>query len=217
MIKGYIFDLDGVIVDTAKYHYQSWNRLAQKIGFSITEEQNENLKGVSRMESLEYILTLGEHSITQDEKVKLAQLKNQWYVELISDLDQSEILPGAKEFLIELNEEGLSVALGSASRNSVRILTGLGIINLFDEIIDGNKTTKSKPHPQVFLMGAKALQLAPSECVVFEDSINGVKAANKGGFTSVGVGDVEILNEADYIVSDLSDMTIAKLNKMARR
>jgi len=119
--------------------------------------------------------------------------------------------------LIELNEEGLSVALGSASRNSVRILTGLGIINLFDEIIDGNKTTKSKPHPQVFLMGAKALQLAPSECVVFEDSINGVKAANKGGFTSVGVGDVEILNEADYIVSDLSDMTIAKLNKMARR
>lgn len=214
MIKGYIFDLDGVIVDTAKYHYEAWNRLANKIGFSITEEQNENLKGVSRMESLQYILTLGEHSIADNELAKLAELKNTWYVELISNLQQSEILPGAKELLLELKASDCKVALGSASKNSVRILTGLDIIHLFDEIIDGNKTTRSKPHPQVFLMGAEALGLQPKECVVFEDSINGVEAANTGGFMSVGVGDAETLKNADIVVPDLAGLTMTQIEEL---
>lgn len=214
MIKGYIFDLDGVIVDTAKYHYEAWNRLANKVGFSITEEQNENLKGVSRMESLQYILTLGEHSIADNELAKLAELKNTWYVELISNLQQSEILPGAKELLLELKASDCKVALGSASKNSVRILTGLDIIHLFDEIIDGNKTTKSKPHPQVFLMGAEALGLQPTECVVFEDSINGVEAANTGGFLSVGVGDAETLKNADIVVPDLAGLTMTQIEEL---
>lgn len=214
MIKGYIFDLDGVIVDTAKYHYEAWNRLANKIGFSITEEQNENLKGVSRMESLQYIMTLGEHSIADNELAKLAELKNTWYVELISNLQQSEILPGAKELLLELKASDCKVALGSASKNSVRILTGLDIIHLFDEIIDGNKTTKSKPHPQVFLMGAEALGLQPKECVVFEDSINGVEAANTGGFMSVGVGDAETLKNADIVVPDLAGLTMTQIEEL---
>lgn len=214
MFKGYIFDLDGVIVDTAKYHYEAWNRLANKIGFSITEEQNENLKGVSRMESLQYILTLGEHYIADNELAKLADLKNTWYVELISNLQQSEILPGAKELLLELKASDCKVALGSASKNSVRILTGLDIIHLFDEIIDGNKTTKSKPHPQVFLMGAEALGLQPKECVVFEDSINGVEAANTGGFMSVGVGDAETLKNADIVVPDLAGLTMTQIEEL---
>lgn len=214
MIKGYIFDLDGVIVDTAKYHYEAWNRLANKIGFSITEEQNENLKGVSRMESLQYILTLGEHYIADNELAKLADLKNTWYVELISNLQQSEILPGAKELLLELKASDCKVALGSASKNSVRILTGLDIIHLFDEIIDGNKTTKSKPHPQVFLMGAEALGLQPKECVVFEDSINGVEAANTGGFMSVGVGDAETLKNADIVVPNLAGLTMTQIEEL---
>ena len=214
MLKGYIFDLDGVIVDTAKYHFQAWNRLANKLGYEITEEQNENLKGVSRVESLDYILTLGDHNIANSEKAKLAALKNQWYVELISGLDRSEILPGALELLEELNRAGLKVSLGSASKNSVKILSGLGIIGLFDEIIDGNKTTKSKPHPQVFLMGAESLGLAPDECVVFEDSLNGVKAANSGGFVSVGVGSPDVLGEANIVVPNLEGMTVAKLQTL---
>jgi len=214
MIKGYIFDLDGVIVDTAKYHYQSWNRLANKLGFNITEEENENLKGVSRMESLEYILTLGETSILENEKIKLAELKNRWYVELISSLSQTDIMPGVKELLEELKSNNLKIALGSASKNSEKILRGLQLIDFFDVIIDGNKTSKSKPHPQVFLLGAKSLALEPRECIVFEDSAKGIQAANQGGFISVGLGDSNYLHEADLVLKDLEDMSIGKLTQL---
>ena len=212
-IKGYIFDLDGVIVDTAKYHYNSWRRLANKLGFDITEEQNENLKGVSRKESLEYILSIGETSIPEKEKIKLTELKNSWYVESISDMDDSELLPGALDLLKDIKAKKLGIALGSASKNSVRILKSTGIYDYFDAIIDGTKTTESKPHPQVFLMGAEALKLKPEECVVFEDSINGVKAANTGGFISIGVGNEDILNHADFVLPDLDQCTILKIEK----
>jgi len=216
-MNGYIFDLDGVIVDTAKYHYASWNRLANTLGFEITLEQNENLKGVSRMESLQYILSLGNQTIADNELIKLAELKNQWYVEMISDLQQSEILPGAKTLLLELRAAGAKVALGSASKNSERILSGLEIIHLFDHIIDGNKTTESKPHPQVFLMGAEALGLDPADCIVFEDSIKGVEAANAGGFVSVGVGNAETLAAADFVLPDLAGITMAKIDHLIAR
>jgi len=210
-IKGYIFDLDGVIVDTAKYHYNSWRRLANKLGFDITEEQNENLKGVSRKESLEYILELGKMTFSDKEQVKMAELKNQWYVQSISGMDASELLPGSKNLLEDIKNLGLSVSLGSASKNSVRILESTGIISLFDAIIDGTKTSKSKPHPQVFQMGAEALGLGPEECVVFEDSINGIKAANTGGFISIGVGDAEVLKEADFVLPNLAGVTVESL------
>jgi len=216
MINGYIFDLDGVIVDTAKYHYEAWNRLAQKFGFSISLEENENLKGVSRMESLDYILSLGKQEIAATEKIKLAELKNQWYVELISDLNKTEILPGAEELLLELKANNIKVSLGSASKNSERILKGLNLIHLFDEIVDGNKTTKSKPHPQVFLMGAEALGLPPEQCVVFEDSVKGVQAANIGGFASIGVGVETVLHEADVVIPSLAGLTISKVNALLR-
>ncbi len=210
-IKGYIFDLDGVIVDTAKYHYNSWRKLANTLGFDITEEQNENLKGVSRKESLEYILSLGNLSFPDKEKIKLAELKNSWYVASISGMNDSELLPGALELLKEIRATGLGISLGSASKNSERILKSTGIFEMFDAIIDGTKTTESKPHPQVFLMGAEALKLQPDECVVFEDSFNGVKAANTGGFISIGVGNADTLNEADFVFPDLEGCTIEKI------
>ena len=210
-IKGYIFDLDGVIVDTAKYHYNSWRKLANTLGFDVTEEQNENLKGVSRKESLEYILSIGNLTFPDKEKVKLAELKNSWYVASISNMDDSELLPGAKKLLQELKTNNLGISLGSASKNSERILKSTGIFDMFDAIIDGTKTTESKPHPQVFLMGAEALKLQPNECVVFEDSINGVKAANTGGFISIGVGNADTLKEADFVLPNLDGCTIQKI------
>jgi beta-phosphoglucomutase len=213
MIKGYIFDLDGVIVDTANYHYNAWRKLANTLGFDITEEQNENLKGVSRTESLEYILALGKLHFTDSEKAEMAVLKNSWYVDSISNMNESELLPGSAELIKEIKASGLKVSLGSASKNALRILEATGLIKYFDVIIDGTKTTKSKPHPQVFLMGAEALQLNPEECIVFEDSINGIKAANTGGFVSVGVGDKDILNESDFVIPSLEGITVESLNK----
>ena len=213
MIKGYIFDLDGVIVDTAKYHYNAWRKLANSLGFDITEEQNENLKGVSRIESLEYILDLGNLTFTEEEKAQMAEEKNSWYVESISNMDKSELLPGAETLIKEIKASGLKVSLGSASKNSLRILEATGLIDYFDAIIDGTKTTESKPHPQVFLMGAEALELSPEECIVFEDSLNGVKAANTGGFVSIGVGDAEILKEANFVIPSLEGITVDALNE----
>lgn len=212
MIQGYIFDLDGVIVDTAKYHYAAWRKLANSLGFDITEEQNENLKGVSRKESLEYILSLGKLQFPEDKKAEMAELKNTWYVESISNMDKSELLPGSEELIREIKDLGLKVSLGSASKNSLRILKATELIQYFDAVIDGTKTTESKPHPQVFLMGAEALGLAPSNCVVFEDSINGIKAANTGGFLSIGVGEADILHEANINIASLDGVTVDSLN-----
>ena len=211
VIKGYIFDLDGVIVDTAKYHYNAWRKLANTLGFDITEEQNENLKGVSRTESLEYILSLGNLNFSDSEKAEMAELKNSWYVDSISNMDMSELLPGSADLIKEIKQNNLKLSLGSASKNSVRILTATGLLDYFDAIIDGTKTTESKPHPQVFLMAAEALNLKPEECIVFEDSINGIKAANAGGFISIGVGDKNVLSEADHNIPSLEHMTLEKI------
>lgn len=216
IIQGYIFDLDGVIVDTAKYHYNAWRRLANSMGFDITIEQNENLKGVSRKESLEYILSLGGKTVSEKDQEDMAALKNEWYVESISNMDESELLDGAVDILKELKAKNLKIALGSASRNSRRILQATKIIDYFDAIIDGTVTTESKPHPQVFLMGAEALGLDPEQCVVFEDSINGVKAANTGGFLSIGVGSVDILIEADHVIDGLHQTSVAHIEEQAR-
>lgn len=211
MIDACIFDLDGVIVDTAKYHYQAWNKLAEELGFSITHEQNEELKGVSRMESLDIILGFGKKTLTDEEKVRFCERKNTWYVELINGMDHNEILPGAVELLDDLRSNNIKIGLGSASKNSVNILTKLNIIDKFDIIIDGNKTTKSKPDPQVFLMGAEALEVKPENTIVFEDSISGIKAANTANFMSVGIGAEDQLHEADIIFSGLDQINLIRL------
>lgn len=202
-MKAGLFDLDGVIVDTAKFHYLAWRELANGLGFDISEAQNEQLKGISRMESLDVILKLGGATLPAEEKLRLATIKNDRYVEMIKQIDASEILRGAKEYLLELRSRGVKVALGSASKNATIILQNLGIIDLFDAIIDGNKVSKSKPDPEVFLLGAKELGVAPSACVVYEDAAAGVEAAKAGGMYAVGIGDAANLPGADMVVPGL--------------
>ncbi len=214
-IKGCIFDLDGVIVDTAKYHYQAWRRLANSLGFDFSGEDNEQLKGVSRMESLDIILGLGGKTLSEDEKLEWAAKKNEWYVELISGMGAEELLPGALEFLESLKQADVKIALGSASKNAPRILESTGITSYFQAVIDGTKTTKSKPDPQVFELGAQALGLHPSECVVFEDAPKGVEAAKNGGFHCVGIGSPETLSQADFIIAGLHEMELSQLDRFA--
>ena len=201
-----LFDLDGVLVDTAKYHFLAWRRLALSLGFNFTETENEQLKGVSRRQSLEIILGLGGVSRTEAEKDQLCDQKNRWYVEMIGGMDASELLPGTVEYLEALRGQGVMVALGSASKNAGTILERTGITRYFDAVIDGTKVEKSKPDPEVFVAGARALGVAASECVVFEDSRSGLAAARAGGMASVGIGSARDLPEADVVVPGLSHL-----------
>ncbi|CAI8165631.1 MAG: Beta-phosphoglucomutase [Cryomorphaceae bacterium] len=206
MIKGFLFDLDGVIVDTAVFHFQAWRRLAQKLGGDFTEEQNEQLKGVSRVDSLKKIIEWTGATVSDEEFQTLMVEKNKWYLELVQGLGPQDALPGALDFLQTAYDQGVKIALGSASKNAPMILEKLGITPLFTAIIDGNNVVNGKPHPEVFLKGAEALGLEPSECVVFEDSIAGVQAAKTGGMSSVGIGDAETL-QADIHFTALGDTT----------
>jgi len=202
-MKAALFDLDGVIVDTAKYHYVAWREMANGLGFDITEEQNERLKGVSRMESLEIILGIGGVELDEEKKARLGTAKNQRYVEMIGRMDCSEILRGAKEYLTLLRLRGVKIALGSASKNADMILNNLGIRPLFDVVIDGTKVSKSKPDPEVFLLGAQGLRADPATCVVYEDAAAGVEAAKAAGMSAVGIGRAENLPRADLVVPGL--------------
>ncbi|PRY55423.1 beta-phosphoglucomutase [Arcticibacter pallidicorallinus] len=213
-IRACIFDLDGVIVDTAVYHYRAWKRLANELGFDFTEEDNEKLKGISRVQSLELILGWGGVEKTPAEKLELATRKNTWYVEMIQAMTPDEILPGAKEFLQEVKAAGLKSALGSASKNSGLILERTGLLPFFDVIIDGNVVSASKPDPEVFLKGAEALQIPPQQCVVFEDALAGVQAARAGGMKVIGIGSPEILGDADVVVSGLSAFRVNMLDAL---
>lgn len=213
-IKACIFDLDGVIVDTAVYHYKAWKRLADELGINFTEHDNERLKGVSRVRSLEIILELGHVTKTPEEQQELATRKNDWYVEMINRMTPAEILPGAKEFLETCRAAGIKTALGSASKNSSTILNKIGLSQLFDTIVDGNHVSKAKPDPEVFLKGAEELGVLPAECVVFEDAIAGVEAAINGGMKVVGIGLPDVLGEANLVISGLDKMTLEKLEDL---
>ena len=208
MIKACIFDLDGVIVDTAKYHFIAWRRLANELGFDFDESFNEKLKGVSRMESLELILEHGAKTLTDVEKTHWAEQKNNWYRAFILQMEPSEILEGVVPFLNHLTANNIKIGLGSASKNAVTILERLQLMERFNTIIDGTKTTKSKPDPQVFLMGAKALEVPPNQCIVFEDAAKGIEAALAGGFWAVGVGDYKNLKDADFVIPGFQDLTL---------
>ncbi|HEX2927779.1 MAG TPA: beta-phosphoglucomutase [Ruminiclostridium sp.] len=204
--KGALFDLDGVIVDTAKYHYLAWKRLAEELGFQFTEEHNERLKGVSRMRSLEILLEVGGISCSEEEKLAMAEKKNNWYVEYIKKMDETEILKGAREYLLKLKGGGVKIALGSASKNAPMILDNLGITDLFDAVIDGNKVSKAKPDPEVFLLGAKELGLKAADCIVYEDAEAGIEAARRAGMGTVGIGSRDILKAADMVVKGLYEL-----------
>ena len=211
-MKACLFDLDGVIVDTAIYHYKAWRRMANELGFDFTEHQNEQLKGVSRMESLELILGWGGVTLSDEEKNKWATQKNEWYLEYIHQMTPDEILPGVKDFLESLRKADIGIGLGSASKNARLILEQIGMIHSFDVIIDGTHITKSKPDPEVFLLGAKAFNLPPADCVVFEDAVAGIEAAHRGGMKAVGVGSAEVLTEADIVISSFTETSLSKLS-----
>jgi beta-phosphoglucomutase len=214
-IQACIFDLDGVIVDTAVYHYKAWKRLANDIGFDFTEHQNEQLKGVSRIASLNLILGWGNvPDKTEADKLELASRKNEWYTEMITKMTPAEILPGAREFVQSCRDAGIKTAIGSASKNTPTILAKLELLSLFDAVIDGNSVTNPKPDPEVFLKGAEALHVAPSACVVFEDAIAGVEAAINGGMKAVGIGSPELLKEANIVVSGLDKITLEMLEEL---
>jgi beta-phosphoglucomutase len=212
--KSALFDLDGVIVDTAVYHFKAWRRLANELGFDFTEHQNEQLKGISRMESLDLILKWGDKILSQEDKNIWATRKNEWYLELITNMTPREILPGVKDFLNQLKDEKIAIALGSASKNSKMILNKIELFHYFDAIIDGNNITKGKPDPQVFLMGAVATNSLPSECIVFEDAQAGIEAAKAGGMFAVGIGEAKILSKADLVIKSFEDITLKDLQKI---
>lgn len=207
MLTTFIFDLDGVIVDTAKYHFLAWKKLADELGIPFTEKDNEHLKGVSRRRSLELVLELGNRSMSEEEIQNCLQEKNEDYLNYIEKMDESEILPGSVEVLDFLKKENYKIALGSASKNAQFILKQVGLTNYFDAIIDGNKVSQAKPDPEVFILGAKETNSKPEECVVFEDAIAGVQAANNAGMISIGIGEKDVLNEADYVFSGLAEIT----------
>ena len=204
--KGFIFDLDGVIVDTAKYHYLAWKKLANQLGFDFTEEQNEMFKGVSRKRCLEILLEIGDIKATKEQFDTWMVEKNVDYLQYIDKMDASEILPDVKKVLEFLVANKQPIALGSASKNAQPILEKVGLLPYFDSIVDGNNVTKAKPDPEVFLIAAKQLGVNPENCVVFEDAVAGIEAANNANMISIGIGDENVLNEADYNFKDFTEM-----------
>ncbi len=212
MIKACIFDLDGVIVDTAKYHFLAWKRLAAELGFEFTKENNERLKGVSRMHSLEILFELGNINLSQEKKEELAAKKNEWYREYILKMKPDEILPGVLNFLEDLKKNKIKIALGSASRNAFTILERVSIKKYFDAIIDGTKVSKAKPNPEIFLKAAHSVGEKPENCVVFEDAQAGVEAAINAGIQVIGIGSPVTLKKANFIVPDLTKFNLQYLN-----
>lgn len=202
--KAFIFDLDGVIVDTAKYHYLAWQKIANQLGIEFTPEHNEELKGVSRVRSLDLILELGKMEASQENKDKWLVQKNEDYLSYLVDMDHNELLKGVVPVLQYLKENKQLIALGSASKNARPILEKTGIIHYFDAIVDGNDVSNAKPDPEVFLRAAKLLNTVPQNAIVFEDSVAGIQAANVAHMTSIGIGDAKILQEADYIFPDFT-------------
>jgi len=215
--KGFIFDLDGVIVDTAKYHFLAWKKLANQLGFEFTKEQNELFKGVSRKRCLEILLDIGQKEATQEQFDTWMIEKNVDYLQYIENMDASEILPDVPRVLAFLQENNIPIALGSASKNARPILEKVDLLHYFDAIVDGNNVTKAKPDPEVFLLAAKQLGVNPEDCIVFEDAVAGVEAANVAHMISIGIGEQNVLKEANYIFSDFTEMENSFVQELINR
>ncbi len=211
MIQAAIFDLDGVIVDTAHYHFIAWKRLAKELGIDFTEKENEQLKGVSRMRSLEIILDLGNLRLSHEEMERLATKKNKWFVEYINAMKPDEIFPGVKGLIQEIRSNGIKVALASSSKNADTVLNLLGIKDYFDAIVDGTMIKHSKPDPEIFLLAAKKVNIPPADCLVFEDAEAGVEAAIAARMKCVGVGSTDQLGKADLVIEKTGDFKMEQL------
>ena len=214
---GFIFDLDGVIVDTAKYHYLAWKKLANELGFDFTKEQNELFKGVSRKRCLEILLDIGNVTATQEQFDIWMVEKNKDYLAYIEKMDTSEILPDVLKVLDYLKGRDIPIALGSASKNAAPILEKVKLLSYFDVLVDGNSVTKAKPDPEVFLIAAKKMNVKPEGCIVFEDAVAGIQAANTASMTSIGIGDAKILSEADYNFNDFTEISLDFLEKLIKK
>jgi beta-phosphoglucomutase len=213
-LQACIFDLDGVIVDTAMYHYLAWKRLAAELGIVLTEEYNERLKGVSRFDSLNLILALKGISLTDEEKNQLAEKKNKWFVDYIHSMTEKNIYPGVQPLISDLKKAGIRTALASSSKNAFTVLRQLGMLHQFDAIVDGNMIINTKPHPEIFTKTAGLLNVPPDKCLVIEDAAAGVEAAKAAGMSCVGIGDSAILHQADLVVSHVSEISLEKLRSI---
>ena len=212
--KGFIFDLDGVIVDTAHFHFEAWRKTAKELGFDLTEELNEKLKGVSRIDSLQKILDWAGISISKDEFDRMTYEKNEDYLKHVDQMTKDDILPGVSLLLNKIKKAGYPIALGSASKNAKHILDRVGLLSMFDAIVDGNSVTNAKPNPEVFLNAANLLNVNPEDCIVFEDSLAGIKAANLANMVSIGIGNSSVLNEADHCFRDFTEIDTNFLSKL---
>ncbi|HLA57070.1 MAG TPA: beta-phosphoglucomutase [Flavobacterium sp.] len=215
--KAFIFDLDGVIVDTAKYHFLAWQKISDELGIEFTPEHNEQLKGVSRVRSLDIILDLGKINASQDDKNIWLRQKNEDYLAYIHNMQEDEILEGVLNILRFLKEKNQLIGLGSASKNARPILEKVNIIDYFDAIVDGNDVTNAKPDPEVFLQAAKLLHARPENSIVFEDSVAGIQAANIANMTSVGIGEASILREAQFIFPDFTHIDSSFLETLIKK
>ena len=209
MIRAFIFDLDGVITDTAEYHFRGWKRLADEDGLSFSREDNEHLRGIPRRQSL--MLILKDRIYPETKILEMMERKNNYYLEFIKEISPRDLLPGAKELLEEVHAAGLKNGLGSASKNASEVLDRLGIRSLFDAISDGYSVERQKPAPDLFLHAARQLNLPPAECVVVEDAAAGIEAAKAGGFRSIGLGPPERVGGADAFFPSLAGVRLADL------
>lgn len=210
----FIFDLDGVIVDTAKYHFLAWQKLANQLGIEFTHEHNEELKGVSRVRSLDLILELGNITASQEDKNKWLLQKNEEYLTYLVDMDEREILPGVLKVLEFLKSKNQYITLGSASKNARSILEKTKTLHFFDAIVDGNDVTNAKPDPEVFLRAAKLVGVTNENAIVFEDSVAGIQAANNAAMISIGIGNANVLHEAKYNFKDFTYIDSIFLEKL---
>lgn len=214
MKKACIFDLDGVIVDTAKYHFVAWRNLANSLGFDFTEKDNEKLKGVSRIDSLNLILEWGGMNFSDKIKTDLTVQKNEDYLTYIQKMDESEILPNVVAILEQVkNKPDYKIGLGSASKNAKLILEQVGLIKYFDFIVDGSMVTNGKPHPEGFLLAASEMEVLPKKCIVFEDAPKGVEAALAAEMFVVGIGSEEDLGDAHLVMPDFSKTTFEEIEE----
>jgi len=215
--KGFIFDLDGVIVDTAHFHYRAWKKTAEELGFNLTIELNEKLKGVSRIDSLQKILNWADITISQEHFDNLTFEKNEDYLKYVSQMSKEDVLPGVFDFIVNLKKLKYPISLGSASKNAKSILQRVELIELFDAIVDGNSVAKAKPDPEVFLKASNLMGIEPKDCVVFEDSQAGIEAANKANMISIGLGEPSVLSEADFVFEDFTEISEEFLEKLINK
>jgi beta-phosphoglucomutase len=213
-LKACLFDLDGVVVDTAQFHYAAWKQLANQLGFDLTPEQNEQLKGVSRMESLDIILAIGNVELDVETKRRLAAEKNEHYLTLCQQMSPNDVLPGVRDFMDQLATASIKIGLGSASKNARLILAQIDMLDRFETIVDGTRITKGKPDPETFLLGAQDLEVDPANCVVFEDAVAGIKAARNGGMLAVGVGDPLVLLESDLVIPGFNNLSLSTIQSL---